>query len=53
MGSELQRRRVLILLLATCETALDELRIGGEPDSELVIDLQRVIERTRSELAVP
>jgi hypothetical protein len=42
---------VLLLLLATCETALDRL---SRPDvlvaHELVTDLERVIERTRTEL---
>jgi hypothetical protein len=42
---------MLILLLATCEVALD--RFGSadaQVDDRLVTDLERVVERTRTEL---
>ena len=42
---------MLTILLATCETALDTLRTGGnEVDRELVANLERLIQRTRAEL---
>jgi hypothetical protein len=42
---------MLILLLATCETALDRFgRADHQVDDKLVTDLERVIERTRTEL---
>jgi hypothetical protein len=42
---------MLVLLLATCETAVD--RFGSadaQVDDELVRDLERLIERARTEL---
>lgn len=42
---------MLILLLATCETALERFgRADGQVDDKLVRDLERVIEGTRREL---
>jgi hypothetical protein len=42
---------MLLLLLATCETALDRFsRPDVLVDDELVADLERVVERTRREL---
>jgi hypothetical protein len=42
---------MLVLLLATCETAVDRLgRADAQVDDELVRDLERVIERTQTEL---
>jgi hypothetical protein len=42
---------MLILLLATCEAALDRFRSADAlVDDKLVTDLERVIERTRAEL---
>ena len=40
-----------MILLATCERTLEAFEEADEPlDPELVADLERVIERTRSEL---
>ena len=42
---------MLILLLATCETALETFgRADARVDDKLVKDLERVIEGTRTEL---
>ena len=42
---------MLTILLATCETALDTLKAADNPvDSQLVVDLERVVVRTRKEL---
>ncbi len=42
---------MLLILLATCETALERLgRPDGQIDGRLVADLERLIERTRTEL---
>jgi hypothetical protein len=42
---------MFLLLLATCETALDRFaRADARVDDQLVTDLERVIERTRREL---
>jgi hypothetical protein len=42
---------MLRILLATCETALDAFRVASKPlDEQLVVDLARMIERTRGEL---
>jgi hypothetical protein len=42
---------MLTILLATCETALATFRSGeSQVDPELVTDLERLIERTRTEL---
>jgi hypothetical protein len=51
MVSDTQRRSMLTILLAACETTLDAFHAADNPlDSELVADLERVIERTRGEL---
>jgi hypothetical protein len=51
MISETQRRSMLTILLAACETTLNAFHAADNPlDSELVADLERVIERTRGEL---
>ena len=43
---------MLRILLATCETALDEFRTADNPvDTEFVAELERITERTRRELA--
>jgi hypothetical protein len=43
---------MLNLLVTTCETTLDTLRAADNPvDSELVADLEEMVERTRAELA--
>jgi len=52
IGSD-QQRRLLILLLATCETVLDKLRTNGDTGRELIRDLERVVERARAELSSP
>jgi hypothetical protein len=41
----------LILLLATCETVLDELQMNAETERELISDIERVVERARTELS--
>jgi hypothetical protein len=42
---------MLTILLATCETALDTFRSQeNQVDRELLTDLERLIERTRTEL---
>jgi len=51
MVSDTQKRSMLTILLATCETTLDAFNAAdNELDRELVADLERVIERTRGEL---
>jgi hypothetical protein len=43
---------MLRILLATCETALDAFQAADSPvDAEFVEELQRIIDRTRQELA--
>jgi hypothetical protein len=43
---------MLRILLATCETALDAFRAADSPiDTEFVVELERIAERTRQELA--
>ena len=42
---------MLRILHATCATALDAFRAADNPvDAELVIDLEKMVERTRVEL---
>ena len=42
---------MLTILLATCETALDTLKAAdNQIDTQLVVDLERVVARTRKEL---
>ena len=42
---------MLTILLATCETSLQAFRAAGNAiDSQLVADLERMVERTRREL---
>lgn len=51
MVSETQKRSMLTILLAACETTLDVFQgADNELDRELVADLERMIERTRGEL---
>lgn len=51
MADDLQTRSMLILLLATCEQTLVTLQAAhNEVDSELIADLNRMVERTRAEL---
>ena len=51
MVSDNQRRSMLTILLAACETTLDAFQAAdNQLDRELVADLERVIERTRREL---
>ncbi len=46
-----QKRSMLTILLATCETTLQSSRAGDMAlNNALVADLERVIERTRAEL---
>ena len=48
----MQRRSLLVILLATCERTLEAFQEADDPlDPELVADLERVAERTRSELS--
>ena len=43
---------MLTILLATCQTTLDTLQAADNPlDTDLVEDLEKMIERTRAELA--
>jgi hypothetical protein len=50
--SDLHLRSTLAILLAVCERALEKLQSPGAPVAhELVVDLERVVERTRNELA--
>jgi hypothetical protein len=46
-----QQRSMLMILLGTCERALEAFQAADNPvDREFVADLERVIERTRTEL---
>ena len=46
-----QQIAILRILLATCLTTLDALNAAGDPlDDELVIDLDRLISRTKLQL---
>ena len=48
----MQQRGMLVILLATCERALEAFHAADNAvDSGLVADLERVAERTRSEIA--
>jgi hypothetical protein len=48
----MQRRSMLVILLATCERTLEAFERADEPvDPDFIGDLERVIERTRDELA--
>jgi hypothetical protein len=52
MESTGKQRSMLRILLATCEQTLDALTAAGNPvDEALLADLERMIERTRKELA--
>lgn len=52
MGSEGKEIAMLTILLATCETTLQTLRATDNPvDRAFVADLERLVERTRQELA--
>jgi hypothetical protein len=49
--SSLQQLSMLRILHASCATALDAFRAADDPvDTELVIDLEKMVERTRVEL---
>lgn len=51
MVSDNEKRSMLTILLATCETTLGAFQAAdNELDRELVADLERVIERTRRKL---
>jgi hypothetical protein len=51
MVSATQQRSMLTILLAACETTLDAFQAAdNELDRQLVVDLERVTERTRGEL---
>ena len=51
MVSDTQKRSMLTILLAACETTLDTFQAAdNQLDREFVADLERVIERTRGEL---
>jgi hypothetical protein len=51
MVSDTQKRSMLTILLAACETTLDAFQApDNQLERELVADLERVIERTRGEL---
>lgn len=53
MEMSARERSMLKILLATCETTRDALTAADNPvDSQLLDDLERIIERTRSELGV-
>ncbi len=48
----MQRRSMLVILLATCERTLEAFEEADDPvDPDFIGDLERVIERTRDELA--
>jgi hypothetical protein len=48
----MQRRSMLVILLATCERTLEAFEEADEPVvPDFVAVLERVVERTRSELA--
>jgi hypothetical protein len=48
----MQRRSMLVILLATCERTLEAFEEADDPvDPDFIADLERVIERTRGELA--
>ena len=51
--SRTQQRAVLVILLAACERALEAFQVAENlTDASFVRDLDRVIERTRGEIAV-
>jgi hypothetical protein len=51
IASEVQQRNILLILLATCERALEAFGAADNPtDKEFVADLERIVERTRGEL---
>ncbi len=46
-----QQRAVLLILLATCERALEAFQVAENlADESFVEDLERIVERTRREL---
>jgi hypothetical protein len=50
--SDLQLRSTLAILLAVCERALEKVQVASTPVAhELVLDLERVVEGARNELA--
>lgn len=52
MYSRTQQRAVLVILLAACERALEAFQLAENlTDESFVGDLERVIERTRGEIA--
>jgi hypothetical protein len=51
-SSSSQQVSMLTILLAACETALNAFRAADNPiDVQLLEDLERMVERTRTELA--
>jgi hypothetical protein len=51
IASEVQQRNILLILLATCERALEAFRAADNPtDKAFVADLERIVKRTRGEL---
>jgi hypothetical protein len=50
ISSDLQQRNILLILLATCERALEAFGAANPLDREFVADLERITERTRGEL---
>ena len=51
MPAQSKEAAMLTILLATCETALQAFQAADNPvDSELMADLERIVERTRAKL---
>jgi hypothetical protein len=51
-NSQTQQRAILVILLATSERALEAFQVAGNAaDASFVADLERVIARTRAEIA--
>lgn len=51
IASGVQQRNILLILLATGERALEVFRAADDPiDTEFVVELERIVERTRDEL---
>ena len=51
IATDIQQRNILLILLATCERALEAFGAADNPlDTEFVADLERITERTRGEL---
>jgi hypothetical protein len=51
MSAHSQEIAMLTIMLATCETTLNTLKVADNPvDTEFVADLEKLVERTRQEL---